>query len=64
MYVEKYGHPRLRQRHLPFAIGADESNQWMLCISQALDEQVEDATFKQSLKEAFQKVADHMTNKQ
>ncbi|MDP3483558.1 MAG: group II truncated hemoglobin, partial [Sulfuricella sp.] len=24
LYVEKYGHPRLRQRHLPFAIGESE----------------------------------------
>ena len=64
LYIEKYGHPRLRQRHMPFAIGTDESHQWMVCITQALDEQVEDATFKQSLINAFQKVADHMINKQ
>ena len=63
LYTEKYGHPRLRQRHLPFAIGEDESNQWMLCMSQALDEQVEDIAFRQLLNDAFQKVAIHMINK-
>ena len=63
LYVEKYGHPRLRQRHMPFAIGTDESKQWMLCINQALDEQVKDIAFKQLLKDSFQKVATHMTNK-
>ena len=63
LYVEKYGHPRLRQRHMPFAIGTDESKQWMLCINQALDEQVKDVAFKQLLKDSFQKVATHMINK-
>jgi hemoglobin len=32
LYVEKYGHPRLRARHLPFPIGSSEAEQWMLCM--------------------------------
>ena len=62
LYIEKYGHPRLRQRHLPFAIGNDAKDQWLLCINQALDEQIEDEAFKNSLKDAFRNVADHMIN--
>lgn len=62
LYVEKFGHPRLRQRHLPFAIGDEERDQWMLCMNQAMDEVVEDATLRAELQAAFQKVADFMRN--
>ena len=61
LYVEKYGHPMLRKRHLPFVIGEDERDQWMLCMNQTLDEQTEEP-LRQQLKSAFDKVADHMRN--
>ncbi len=61
LYVEKYGHPMLRRRHLPFAIDESQRDQWMLCMNQALDEQVEEP-LRQQLKDAFYKVADHMRN--
>jgi len=61
IYVEKYGHPMLRRRHLPFAIGDAESEQWMLCMNQTLDEQTEEP-LRQQLKDAFSNVADHMRN--
>jgi hemoglobin len=35
-YVERFGHPRLRARHLPFAIGSPERDAWMACMRQAL----------------------------
>jgi hemoglobin len=62
LYVEKFGHPRLRQRHLPFAIGDDERDQWMMCMQQALDEVVEDEALRKELMDAFRKVADFMRN--
>ena len=62
LYVEKYGHPRLRQRHFPFTIGVNESEQWLLCINIALDEQIDNDEFRQQLKDAFKNVADHMIN--
>lgn len=62
LYVEKHGHPMLRRRHLPFAIGDAERDQWMICMRQALDETVADAALRQELSAAFQKVADHMRN--
>ncbi|WP_297477331.1 group II truncated hemoglobin [Ferrovum sp.] len=37
LYIEAYGHPRLRQRHLPFPIGDAERDQWMECMREALD---------------------------
>lgn len=61
LYVEKYGHPMLRRRHLPFAIDANQRDQWLMCMNQTLDEQVEEPV-RQQLKDSFFKVADHMRN--
>lgn len=62
LFVEAFGHPLLRRRHLPFAIDDAERDQWMLCMNQALDDVVEDAALRQELSDAFSKVADHMRN--
>ena len=64
LYVEQYGHPMLRARHLPFPISAAERNQWLLCMNQALNEVVADVALRQELSAAFAKVADHMRNRQ
>ncbi|MFM7570860.1 MAG: group II truncated hemoglobin, partial [Betaproteobacteria bacterium] len=37
-YIERFGHPRLRARHLPFAIGIRERDQWLSCMRQAMQE--------------------------
>lgn len=37
LYEEKWGHPRLRMRHMPFSIGSDEAEEWMRCMSKAMD---------------------------
>ena len=63
LFVEAFGHPMLRRRHLPFAIGDAERDQWMLCMNQALAEVVEDVALRQELSDAFSKVADHMRNR-
>lgn len=63
LFVEKFGHPRLRQRHMPFAIGDAERDQWMLCMNQAMDEVIEDEALRKELTAAFYKVADFMRNK-
>ena len=62
LYVEQYGHPMLRRRHMPFSIGNAERDQWMLCMDQALEDVVEDVELRQELSAAFAKVADHMRN--
>ncbi|MDO8206444.1 MAG: group II truncated hemoglobin [Gallionella sp.] len=64
LFIEEYGHPMLRRRHLPFAIGDAERDQWMLCMNQALNEVVEDAALRHELSDAFTKVADHMRNRE
>jgi hemoglobin len=38
LYVERHGHPRLRARHLPFAIGVAERDAWIACMKQAMEE--------------------------
>ena len=63
LYVEQYGHPMLRARHLPFPISSAERDQWLLCMNQALSEVVEDVALRQELSAAFAKVADHMRNR-
>ncbi|KAF0201193.1 MAG: hypothetical protein FD173_2180 [Gallionellaceae bacterium] len=64
LFVEKFGHPRLRQRHLPFAIGDAERDQWMLCMNQAVQDVVEDEVLRKELTAAFYKVADFMRNQE
>ncbi len=62
LYMEKFGHPRLRMRHMQFPIGESERDQWMACMTQALDETVDDAALRGELRDAFYKIADFMRN--
>jgi hemoglobin len=62
LYVQKYGHPRLRMRHMPFAIGRRERDQWMLCMRRALDDMDLDSGLRNYLEQAFWRTADHMRN--
>jgi hemoglobin len=63
LYIEKYGHPRLRQRHMPFSIGEAERDQWLWCMNKALDESELLPTLKEHLKSSFAEVADFMRNR-
>jgi hemoglobin len=62
LYIERYGHPRLRQRHLPFSIGASERDQWMYCMLSALHTLQLDDKIMQKLAEQLYGVADFMRN--
>jgi hemoglobin len=64
LYIQEYGHPMLRARHLPFAIGDDERDQWMHCMSLALDDVVKDPQLHAQLKSYFAHTADHMRNQE
>lgn len=61
-YIEKYGHPMLRRRHLNFKIGREERDQWLMCMKLALAEVVADAALREALNGAFFRLADHMRN--
>jgi hemoglobin len=64
LYVEKYGHPMLRARHLPYSIGASERDAWLACMLQAMeDEGIKDA-LRAALLKAFFGTADWMRNRQ
>ncbi|AUN94871.1 group II truncated hemoglobin [Pseudazoarcus pumilus] len=63
LYIERYGHPFLRKRHLPFAIATPEADAWMLCMRRALADTVADAALRQALEQAFAGMAAHMRNR-
>jgi hemoglobin len=62
-YVERFGHPRLRARHLPYEIGIAERDQWLACMTQALRECGVDAALAERLYAAFFNTADWMRNR-
>ena len=61
-YTERFGHPRLRMRHMPFAIGIRERDQWLACMDQAMGETAVDAALRARLKASFFQTADWMRN--
>lgn len=63
LYIERYGHPRLRARHLPFAIGESERDQWMYCMIRAMHILQIEESVMQKLAEQLYDVADFMRNK-
>ncbi|HEY4303707.1 MAG TPA: group II truncated hemoglobin [Gemmatimonadaceae bacterium] len=64
IYVEQYGHPRLRARHLPFHISSRERDEWLWCMDRALDEQPMPDEVRAFLREKLHALADHMRNQQ
>ncbi len=62
LYIERYGHPRLRARHLPFAIGSRERDEWLWCMDRALAEHAMPEPLRASLREKLHGLADHMRN--
>ncbi len=62
VYAEKFGHPRLRMRHFPFAIGAVERDEWLWCMDAALAEHDMPDTLRAALRQRLHELADHMRN--
>ena len=61
-FVERFGHPRLRARHLPFKIGILERDQWLACMDQAMADTGVDVTLRERLNTSFFQTADWMRN--
>jgi hemoglobin len=61
-YTERFGHPRLRMRHMPFSIGVLERDQWLACMDQAMVELALDPVLRERLNGSFFKTADWMRN--
>jgi hemoglobin len=64
LYVEAYGHPRLRARHMPFAIGVSERDQWMACMTAAMADVGVEGALRERLIASFANTADWMRNKE
>ena len=62
-YTDRFGHPRLRMRHMPFSIGVLERDQWLACMDQAMQETQLDPVLRERLNASFFKTADWMRNR-
>jgi hemoglobin len=62
LFIEEFGHPMLRARHLPFVIGESERDQWVLCMNKALAELAMDSQLKINIQNALQQLTRHMIN--
>ena len=62
LYIERFGHPRLRMRHMPFPIGTAARDQWLWCMNKALEESGLDARVVEYLKAHFADAANFMRN--
>jgi hemoglobin len=61
-YTDRFGHPRLKMRHMPFKIGIAERDQWLACMDQAMGEVGVDETLRARLRDSFFQTADWMRN--
>ena len=62
LYVEKFGHPMLRARHLPFAIGTPERDAWIGCMAQAMEDLQIEEKLRAWLMQSLFGTADWMRN--
>lgn len=63
LYIEKYGHPMLRARHMPFAIDGQAKDQWLWCMERAIAETEMPDELRVFLREKFRPLAEHMRNR-
>ena len=63
LFIERFGHPRLRARHLPFAIGSIERDQWLRCMALAMQDVEVEQGLQERLMQSFYQTADWMRNK-
>ena len=62
LYSSTRGHPMLRKRHLPFAIGEDEVTLWLQCMVRALDDTDVKGPVREFLDQRLTDLAHHMQN--
>lgn len=62
-YIERFGHPRLRARHLPYAIASSERDQWLRCMAWAMQDVGIGEELQERLMHSFYQTADWMRNK-
>ena len=62
LYTDRYGHPFLRRRHLPFKIGEEERDQWIYCMTKGMLNLKMDEIKIKALLNALYPIADFMRN--
>jgi hemoglobin len=62
-YDAERGHPRLRMRHAPFAVGPDERDRWLLHMRAAVDAMEPPGAARRALLEYFETAAEAMRNR-
>jgi hemoglobin len=61
-YSDERGHPRLRQRHFPFAIGERERDHWLMHMQSAIDAMPTSDSVRTRLSEYMINAAQHLVN--
>jgi hemoglobin len=61
-FVQRFGHPRLKMRHMPFKIGVQERDQWLACMDQAMADTRVPEALRVRLQQSFFQTADWMRN--
>jgi hemoglobin len=61
-YSDERGHPRLRQRHFPFAIGERERDHWLMHMQSAIDAMPTSDSVRIRLSEYMSNAAQHLVN--
>ncbi len=62
LYTEKYGQPKMRQRHLPHEITVEAKDEWLRCMKDAIDSMEFEDGLGDALYHCFPQVANHMVN--
>jgi hemoglobin len=62
-YLEQRGHPRLRMRHAPFAIGQMQRDRWVQLMNRALDEAALPEQPREALRAFFDATATFLMNR-
>jgi len=62
-YIERFGHPRLRARHLPYPIGIRERDEWLACMAEAMAHSAVPEVLQVRLADSFAGTADWMRNR-
>ena len=61
-YSEERGHPRLRMRHMPFAIGEEERDAWLRHMLAALEADPPDPSVHAAMVDYFVRTAEFLVN--
>lgn len=64
LFVQNIGQPMLRRRHMPFAIGESERDQWVACMVLAMESVGIEQALREKLLASFFHTADFMRNRE